>query len=98
MPAILDPDFKGFEWDDAKALANRLKHGITFDEAAEALSHPHIERPSYKNEEARVLAICPQSERIIAVIYVMREAVCRIISARAARDDEKREYRSLFPE
>ena len=29
-----------FEWDEAKASANRLKHGISFDEAATVFADP----------------------------------------------------------
>jgi uncharacterized DUF497 family protein len=96
MRAILEPDFRGFEWDEAKASSNIMKHGITFEEAAEALSHPHLERESHREGEARVLAICPMSSQIIAVVFVMRGDLCRIISARAARKDEQREYRQIL--
>ena len=96
MRAILEPDFRGFEWDEAKAGSNYRKHGITFDEAAEALSHPHLERESQREGEARVLAICPMSKQIIAVVFIMRGELCRIISARVARKNEQREYRQVL--
>ena len=96
MRAIIDPYFRGFEWDDNKAASNYRKHRITFEEAAEALSHPHLERESERKGEARVLAICPLSNQIIAVVFVMRGDLCRIISARAARTNEQREYRQIL--
>lgn len=96
MRAVLDPYIKGFEWGDAKAASNYEKHRITFEEAAEALSLPHLERESPREGEARVLAICPASGRIIAVVFVMRNEICRIISARAARKNEQREYRQIL--
>lgn len=86
-----------FEWDENKAKSNFDKHYITFEEAAAALTLPHLEQDSSKNSEMRVLAICPSSSRIIAVVYTMRGETCRIISARAARDNEKRAYRLVFP-
>ncbi|WP_244487745.1 BrnT family toxin [Aminobacter sp. DSM 101952] len=70
---------------------------MTFDEAAVAIVQPHLERESNRQGELRVLAICPSSRRIIAVVYTMRGQKCRIISARAARDNEQRTYRFLFP-
>ncbi|WP_223568030.1 BrnT family toxin [Agrobacterium tumefaciens] len=33
---------------------------------------------------------------MIAIVYTMRGDVCRIISARAARQNERRTYRQLF--
>lgn len=86
-----------FEWNPSKAQANFEKHGISFDEAAESLSHPHLEVQSDRDGENRVLAICPLSIRIIAVVYTLRDDKCRIISARAARDYEQREYRDVYP-
>jgi uncharacterized DUF497 family protein len=97
MRRVEAPQFEAFEWDENKANSNFEKHGITFEEAAEALAQPHLEEKSNRKEEVRVLAICPLSQRIIAVIYTMRDEKCRIISARAARDYEQREYRFVYP-
>jgi uncharacterized DUF497 family protein len=85
--------FIRFEWDAAKERINVAKHGIDFDEALLALSQPHLETRSDRNGEVRILAICPHSDRVIAVVYTPRGEVCRIISARAARRNEQREYR-----
>jgi len=30
----------GFEWDDAKAVANYAKHGVSFDRARQVFSDP----------------------------------------------------------
>lgn len=86
-----------FDWDENKARSNFNKHHITFEEAAVALTLPHLEQDSSKNGEMRVLAVCPSSSRVIVVVYTMRDDICRIISARAARDNEKRAYRLVFP-
>lgn len=85
--------FTRFDWDRNKERINIDKHGIDFDEALIALSQPHLETRSDRNGEVRILAICPHSDRVIAVIYTPRGDVCWIISARAARKNEKREYR-----
>ncbi|RJG44370.1 BrnT family toxin [Mesorhizobium sp. DCY119] len=97
MHRIETLEFSGFEWNLGKEQSNIQKHGIDFDEAAIALSQPHIEVRSDRDGEVRTLAICPASGRIIAVIYTMRGEKCRIISARAARKDEQRAYRHYFP-
>jgi len=85
-----------FEWDLEKRLENIEKHGIDFPVAANALMQPHAEKRSDQNGEVRILAICPLTNRLIAIIYTMRGDVCRIISARAARKNEREEYRQLF--
>jgi uncharacterized protein len=97
MQRIETIEFKDFEWDDAKERLNIERHGIGFDEALVALSKPHIEQRSDRMGEARRLAICPSFSRIVAVIYVMRGDTLRIISARAARDYEKEQYRDHYP-
>ena len=85
--------FARFEWDAVKERFNVAKHGIDFDEALIALSQPHLEARSDRNGEVRVLAICPHSNHVIAVVYTPRGEACRIISARRARKNEQREYR-----
>jgi uncharacterized DUF497 family protein len=81
-----------FVWDKQKRLTNIDKHGIDFEDAAIALQRPRIERPSQRHDEMRVLAICPDTNRLIAVVYTMRDTTCRIISARRARKDEQKLY------
>ncbi|MDI6027082.1 BrnT family toxin [Corticibacterium sp. UT-5YL-CI-8] len=97
MQRIERPAFESFEWNPDKEAVNIEKHGIDFDQAAIALSQPHLEARSDRNGEIRILAICPSSGRIIAVILTMRGPICRIISARAARKNEQVEYRLKFP-
>jgi len=96
MQQVQRPAFEEFEWDLAEEEYNIRKHGIDFDQAAIALSRPHLEARSDRNGEVRILAICPASGRIIVIIYTMRGQRCRIISARAARKDEQRAYRHHF--
>jgi len=38
VPTVVYGDF---EWDEAKAIANATKHGVGFEEAAQALTDPH---------------------------------------------------------
>ncbi|MBB4955319.1 uncharacterized DUF497 family protein [Agrobacterium vitis] len=81
-----------FEWDETKRYINLKKHGIDFEDAILALNEPRLEYPSDRGGEQRTVAICPDSGKLIAVVYTMRGSVCRIISARAAREDERRKY------
>ncbi len=86
-----------FEWDDQKRLVNIEKHGIDFEDAILALQEPRIEFQSIRNGEVQTLAICPDTNRIITVVYVMRGEICRIISARPAHKNEQRIYHQSFP-
>ncbi|WP_284776315.1 BrnT family toxin [Agrobacterium sp. lyk4-40-TYG-31] len=95
---IVKREFISFEWDENKRLKNIEKHGIDFPRAASALSRPHLESPSDQNGESRILAVCPETERLITVVYTMRGDACRIISARAARKNEQKTYRQIFGE
>lgn len=81
-----------FEWNEQKRMANILKHGIDFEDAVTALQQPRLEFPSDRKGEVRILAICPETSRLIAVAYTMRDTTCRIISARRARKNEQRLY------
>lgn len=85
-----------FTWNEQKRLANIDKHGIDFEDAAIALQRPRIERQSDRNGEVRVLAICPDTNRLIAVVYTMRGSICRIISARRARKNEQALYYAYY--
>jgi uncharacterized DUF497 family protein len=79
-----------------KRQSNIQKHGIDFVDAVLALEEPHLEILTERNGEVRTLAICPASAKVITVIYVMRDEKCRIISARAARNNEQRAYHDCY--
>lgn len=90
-------ELDGFDWDEAKRRSNVQKHGIDFIDAARSLkTGPRLDMESNRGTEFRTLAICPMSLKLIAVVFTMRGEICRIISARAARDDEQRKYRQIY--
>lgn len=88
-----------FEWDDAKDLANRSKHGIPFEEARGAFLDENarvIPDPEHSDDEDRfALPGMSTSMRILVVCHCYREdeSVIRIISARKADREEQRQYR-----
>ena len=86
------------EWDERKRLSNIAKHGIDFLDAAAILFAPHLSRAARDVEgEERCLAVGMMDGRIVAVIYTWRgEDRIRIISARRARDVERRHYQAVF--
>jgi uncharacterized protein len=74
-----------FEWDERKARTNFEKHGVTFEEAAEAFFDPFYQAgdASVDDEESREFIIgYSLSQRLLLVVYRERDERTRIISAR----------------
>lgn len=84
-----------FEWDLAKEATNEQKTKISFVDAITVFDDPrHLNEDSTKPEhgEQRMLAIGMVGTVLMAVIYTNREDRRRIISARRARDNERKRY------
>jgi uncharacterized protein len=86
-----------FEWDSAKELANRKKHGVDFRTAAKVFLDPNVIEfdDADASDELRFNAIGLVDGRMLFVTYTMRGAVVRIISARGADPHEKRKYHEI---
>jgi uncharacterized DUF497 family protein len=84
-----------FEWDDAKAVANLAKHGVSFEQARRAFADPcavdFVDDRGYYGEVRSVL-IGMVSSRVLVVVHMMRGDKIRIISAREAEPHERRRY------
>ena len=86
-----------FEWDADKADINHRKHGVTFEQAAEAFADPYTlvsydAAHSEAGDRFRLLGMSGTS-LVYFVIFVERGAI-RIISARKANRTEVRRYDS----
>ena len=85
-----------FEWDPQKAASNLTKHKVSFEEAATVFGDPLgriVADPRHSSEEARfVLLGLSDDRRLLAVMYVDRGEVIRIISTRKATRHERRDY------
>lgn len=84
-----------FEWDTAKAVANRRKHGVEFEQACEVFFDPFLRvlDARREGEEAREAVLgLTQDWRLLYVVFVEREEVFRIVSARRAIRVERRLY------
>ena len=84
-----------FEWDPAKANANRRRHGISFEEATElftsGVNYLEIFDDEHSQDEDRFIAVGPIPIGVILVVYAEpAEDVVRIISARRATKAETR--------
>jgi uncharacterized protein len=76
-----------FDWDPEKARKNQLKHGVSFEQAADLLGGSsdflEIYDDSHSAEEDRFIAIGEVERGVILVCYTERcESTIRIISAR----------------
>lgn len=84
-----------FEWDDDKAAANYLKHGVSFENALGIFRDPFAfeqldERMDYGEERFTIVGMA--HGRLLFAAFTMRGEVIRLISARAAEPFEKRCY------
>jgi uncharacterized protein len=87
-----------FEWDPAKALTNRRKHGVSFEDAMYVFddSHALFERDHIDDggeERWHALGLAG-GVAVLLVAHVMREKgeVIRLISARRATRKERYYY------
>ncbi len=82
-----------FEFDPRKSEANKRKHGIDFEEAAELWNDDWaLEVPSSFSDEERFLIIGMIGGRGWTAIVTHRGESIRIISVRRWRENEKRAY------
>lgn len=85
-----------FEWDDAKAVINRRKHGLSFDEAMTAFYDPRqvaFYDPDHCEDEDREILIGHSNHgRLLLVVYTLRGDTIRLISARRVTRREAEDY------
>jgi uncharacterized DUF497 family protein len=86
-----------FDWNLAKALENRLKHGVSFEEAAsvfgddDALIDNDVAHAA--SEDRLIIIGMSDRDRTLLTIFTIREDdVVRIISSRRAIPRERRAY------
>ena len=84
----MDPvDIGGFEWDDDKASSNHEKHGVSFEEAAEAVLNADEITEGYvtRNEMRHAVVALSSCGRMLLVVITFRGNDVRIISAHRYR-------------
>ena len=85
-----------FEWDAAKGRENLNTHGVAFEEALTVFADPLariFEDPDHSESERRELIIGHSvRQRLLIVSFTERQPRTRIISARQATADERRDY------
>ena len=91
-----------FEWDEQKANANAVKHGVTFEEAKTVFADDFaaiLTDTLHSENELRTLIIGYSAQnRLLFVSYTERGDAVRLISARTAtkREHEKHERETNF--
>jgi len=87
-----------FDWDDKKALLNKRKHGISFEEAVTVFYDEdalEFDDPDHSEKEDRfILMGLSFKARVLIVCHCIRGAgsLIRIISARKATRHEFKRY------
>ena len=83
------------DWHDAKAAANKRKHGVSFEDAAEIFRDPVVVEELDLRDvygEERVVATGLVDGQVLVVVYTERPTSIRIISARRANKHEQQDY------
>lgn len=85
-----------FEWDSQKEASNIKKHGVSFEEAKEALTCGLIvvlkEDDNHNEDRYVFLGVCKNLRVLVVVVTFPTEVVTRIISARKATRRERLFY------
>ena len=86
---------ENFEWDDEKSRTNLSRHKISFEIAKRVFDDSAMvdeldETMDYGEDRYRAIGLI--ESRILTVIYTLRDARVRIISARKATRKEQDRY------
>lgn len=91
-----------FAWDDRKDRENQRKHGVSFKEATTAFADESARLkhdPAHSQEEGRFILLGFSAKlRVLVVVHAYRqgETEIRIISARKATRNERKQYGQLL--
>jgi uncharacterized DUF497 family protein len=85
-------DTDKFEWDNAKAVHNFAKHGVSFEEAEWAFADPHrfiIRDETHSITEKRFFCFGKVDGRVMTVRFTYRGDTIRLIGAAYWRKGDK---------
>lgn len=87
-----------FEWDENKNRINIKKHHVSFSRAAKIFDGDVLEWEDTRKDygETRIIAIGRSEGRLLRVVYTKRGNKIRIISARKANKNDRRNYYNAF--
>ena len=87
-----------FSWDDRKARENLRKHGVSFEEATTAFADEKARLkhdPDHSRNEDRFILLGFSAKLrmlVVAHVYRLAETEIRVISARKATRNERKQY------
>ena len=84
-----------FEWESDKAFVNLHKHEIAFEMACEVFFDPflHQDDDEVVDGELRERVIgMTKNWQVLYVVYTLRGGTIRVISARSANRQQRRDY------
>jgi uncharacterized DUF497 family protein len=85
-----------FEWDAAKAAANLLQHGVSFEDAATVFQDPLAkihDDPDHSASERRDIIVGHSIQgQLLLVSFTNRGSKLRLISARPVTSHERHDY------
>jgi hypothetical protein len=84
-----------FDWDPRKAEANERKHRVRFEVAVKVFADPYREDFDATREgdgEVRRKVVGRVNDRLLSLVYTVRDGAFRVISARQANVQERRRY------
>ena len=83
-----------FEWNEEKNAKTKQERGFGFDYVAKIFKGRVLERVDNRKDygETRIAALGEVEGTIYYVVYTKRNGAKRIISARKANENERREY------
>jgi uncharacterized DUF497 family protein len=87
-----------FEWDEKKNRSNKMKHGVSFEEAQTVFFDPLTKvapDPDHSCSEERFIAVGQSAgHRLLLVVHCLREqeSVIRIVSARKLTSSERKQF------
>ena len=87
-----------FEFDQAKSEANKQKHGVSLEDAAQLWQEAYLEVAARTIDEPRWMVIGKLQDRLYACIHTVRGESVRLISCRRAREKEVKFYHEYLKE
>jgi uncharacterized DUF497 family protein len=87
-----------FSWDERKREWVLAERGIDFLRVAFSLfdGRSLLTVPTPRGAEERFLSVGDIEGKCFAVVWLWRDGVVRIVTARRARDAEEKRYRALY--
>ena len=90
-----------FEWDARKAITNRIKHGVSFQEAMTVFADPlaciYDDYDHSVSEFREIIIGSSRKQRLLIVCFTDRGGTVRIFSARKATKLERQDYEETSP-